>query len=116
MCIRDRIIIIDQGKKVHDGSLEQIKDQYGYMHTLVVDVREPQKAQALDLHSRFNLSSEDLSKTLEGTTLSLRFNTHKIKAPDLLFHVMQNLSVVDMKVQETDIEEIVKGIYHGRGL
>jgi len=111
-----RIIIIDQGKKVHDGSLAQIKDQYGFMQTLVMEIKEAEKVATLNLAATFKLDEEDLIVNLEDTTLSLRFNSHKVKASDLLFHVMQRLPVIDMKVQETNIEEIVKGIYQGRGL
>lgn len=111
-----RIIIIDEGKKVHDGSLEAIKDTYGFMRTLVMEIREPEKVAGLGLAAAFKLEEKDLIQTLAETTLTLRFNSHRVKASDLLFHVMQRLPVLDMKVMETSIEEIVKGIYQGRGL
>ncbi len=109
-----RIIIIDEGKKIHDGSLAQIKDTWGYMKTLIMEVRETEKAASLDLATRFKLEEGDLEQTIADSTLTLRFNSRKVKASDLLFQVMQTVPVLDMKVQETDIEEIVKGIYRGR--
>ncbi len=111
-----RVIIIDEGKKVHDGSLLQIKQTYGYMKSLVMEIRDTEKAAVLKLNDHFKLEETDLSSEIKENTLTLRFNSLKIKASELLFYVMQQLPVLDMKVMETDIEDIVKEIYQGKSL
>ena len=44
-----RIIIIDDGKKIYDGSLEALKDTYGTKRKVSMEVKKPEKLKNLDL-------------------------------------------------------------------
>lgn len=115
-----RIVIIDKGKKVYDGSLKQIKEQYGYMTTLVLEIRDPgvfSEINWIDLLQTEEapiLEDNDVKALVENNTLTLSFNKNKILASQVIALVMGRSHVQDIKIQETPIETIVKEIYAGK--
>ena len=108
----DRILIIDKGKTVYDGGIENIKETYGYMRTVEMCVKDIEAAKKIDVAQTFELSIEDAITTVEGNSLFVTFNRNKISISDIVGHIMSKIQVTDMNIKETDIEEIVKRIYN----
>lgn len=106
-----RIIIIDKGVIVYDGSLDEIKDIYGYMRTVDMQIKNINQAKGLDIARQFSLKPEDALTCIRDNTLSVSFNKNVISISDIVSFVMQKVQVLDMSIKETDIEEIVKKIY-----
>jgi len=106
-----RIIIIDDGKKIYDGDLKSIRDTYGYMRSIDIEVKNAEQIQALDFNANFNLPAEDLTVQIDGNSLNVVFNRNKISASEIASLVMANAMVRDMSIKDTDISEIVKNIY-----
>lgn len=107
----NRIMIIDNGKIIYQGTLQHIKDKFGYMKTIEFmiegaydNIFSPQS---------FNLSSEDLIVSPQEQKLSISFNKHKITVAEISARVMEKLKVVDMSVSEPNIETLVGNIYQG---
>lgn len=111
-----RIIIIDKGKKVYDGGLKEIKDRYGFMTTVQMEVKDSHKARELAWQDAFELDGEDFSSRVEDNILSVRFNKNKASIADVIGFALPRIPVLDVKIQETQIEEIVKEIYAGKVL
>lgn len=111
-----RIIIIDKGRKVYDGGLKDIKETYGVQRSLVMEVKDPEAARSLNLNGALGLNAEQLSSAVEGNTLTVKFHRQATGPAEILGEVLKRVGVADMKVQETEIEEIVKEIYAGRVL
>ncbi|MEQ8197679.1 MAG: ATP-binding cassette domain-containing protein [Clostridiaceae bacterium] len=107
-----RIIIIDKGRKVYDGSLEEIKDTFGYMRTIEMSVKDIEKAKKLNINDRFQLPREDMNMWIEGSSIFVEFNKNKINISEIVSYCMSRLQVSDMNIKETDIEDIVKKIYN----
>lgn len=108
----ERIIIIDNGTKVYDGAITAIKDTYGFMRTIAMDIRETENTKAVDVAKHFKLNTEDASTEYKNNTISVKFNKNKISMPNIVSYVMDNAEVLDMKIYETSIEEIIKKIYN----
>ncbi len=139
----NRIIIIDEGKKIYDGSLEDLKDTYGKRRKVTMEVRKPEVLQGLSLakelsrrnenfraerkdrenafasvkeENRCIITEEDYEAVLEveSKTYTVTFDKHKMQVPQILSVVMELTEVTDIKLQETELAEIVKEIYnHG---
>ena len=126
-----RIIIIDEGKKIYDGTLEHLKDTYGSKRKVVMEVKDVEAVQKLNLGEILGVEG---ANTMEETTASenpasyayassldvekktymVTFDKHKLQAPQILSAVMEVTEVTDIKLQETELAEIVKEIYnHG---
>lgn len=132
-----RIIIIDEGKKIYDGTLEHLKDTYGSRRKVVMEVKNVEAVQNLDLVKMLGIegdvsaieeSTKDETVVLNGswTTVytadldtekkiyTVTFDKHKLQSPQILSAVMEVTEVTDIKLQETELAEIVKEIYnHG---
>lgn len=107
----ERIIIIDKGNCVYDGSISKIKDTYGYMRTVQTFVKDIKAAKSINIAKEFNLSVEDASTWVKDNSLFVHFNRNKISISDIVGHIMAKVQVMDINIKETDIEEIVKRIY-----
>lgn len=109
-----RIIIIDEGKKIYDGSLETLKDIYGTKRRVSMEVKKPEKLQNLNLAKRLGVSDKECEVDFdkENNVLSLTFDKHKLLVPQVMNAVMEITQVKDIQIQETELAEIVKAIYH----
>lgn len=104
----DRIIIIDKGKKIYDGGIKDIKDKYGYMTTAEISVKDNKK---ININDNFDLGEEDLSYKFEEGKIIITFNKNKVSSTEIIQYVMSNMNVLDFKIIETSIEDIIKKIY-----
>lgn len=111
-----RIIIIDEGKKIYDGSLEELKDAYGTKRKVSMEVKKQEKLKGLNLAERLGASNEECCMEFdeENKILSVTFDKHKLQVPQVMNAVMEVTEVKDIQIQETELAEIVKEIYnHG---
>lgn len=102
-----RIIIIDKGKVIYKGSLDKIKELYGYMKKLTFQINGDITFDRND----FSVNAEDLEYVIEDSKLIIDFNKNKITVAELANDVMTNNKVIDMDVSEESIEKIVGNIY-----
>lgn len=112
----NRIIIIDEGRKIYDGSLVNLKDTYGTRRKVSMEIKRPEKVYKLQLSKILGLSEEECvtAYDTENSIFSVTFDKHKIQVPQILSEVMKVAEVKDVQIQETELSEIVKEIYsHG---
>ena len=109
-----RIIIIDEGKKIYDGSLKELKDTYGTTRTVSMEVKRKKDIASLDLAKKLGVLERECkcSYDEEHKLLSVCFDKHKVQVPQVLNAVMEVTEVSDIQIQETQLSEIVKAIYN----
>lgn len=107
----NRILIIDKGKIIYDGTIAKIKEIYGITRKVSIDLQDISKVAAIDFNQIFQLSQEDLMTEREATIITFTFNKGKINVSDIISRVMEYGTVRDIKIEETNIGEIVKQIY-----
>ena len=113
-----RIIIIDEGRKIYDGSLRDLKDTYGTKRSVTMEIKQPERARGLRLHEALGVQERECCTgiNLENSTLCVTFDKHRLQVPQILSAVMASVEVKDVQIQETELAEIVKEIYnHGVG-
>ncbi|WP_410771681.1 ATP-binding cassette domain-containing protein [Fontibacillus sp. BL9] len=108
--ICSRIIIIDAGKVLYDGSLQSIKDRYGDKRVIHFE---------LELEEEFKLPP-DLEGKAEWTpgetgTVSVAFSNHVITAADVISEMLRVYRIRDLTIADSKIETIVQDIY-SRGI
>jgi len=99
-----RLLIIDHGRLIYDGSLAAIKSRFGGERTIVVD-----------------LEDEAPPLKVEGTTVMrvdgprqwLRFERRATTAAQVISTVVASARVRDVAIEEPEIEDIVRRIYQG---
>lgn len=109
-----RIIIIDEGKKIYDGSLHDLKDRFGTKRKIEMEIRQPERLAHLDLPKALKVSEADCGVEYDeaNSTLCVTFDKHKLQAPQILSAVMEVTEVTDVQIKETELSQIVKEIYH----
>jgi ABC-2 type transport system ATP-binding protein len=127
-----RMMLIDRGRLLYDGPLEQIRERYGRHRTLVIDLQEtlPEAAVRTAL-TRIGLPSsvfgvregqtkdpipntKDPAPTLvrsEHQRHWIRFDRATSSAADLIAAVCARLPVIDLAIEEPEIEGIIARIY-----
>ncbi len=111
-----RIVMIDHGRKVYDGSLHDLKQKYGQMRELVFEAADAAMLPALDYAGAFaDCAPEegDLTVKTEGAMVTVDFNTDKIPVERMLHYTLATLHVKDVNLKDADIEEIIRRLYKG---
>ena len=99
-----RMLVIDRGRLLYDGGIDELRRRYGTHRTLVVDL-EPGVAPG-----PLTLPHAELVKS-DGPRQWLRFDRRATSAADLLAAVAARYPVRDIAIEEPAIEEIVRRIY-----
>jgi ABC-2 type transport system ATP-binding protein len=97
-----RIVLIDDGRLIYDGSIETIKEQYGTHRTLVVTLSESAPA--------FAVPGAELESRI-GDVVRLRFDRKAISADHLIRRVTERYGISDVSIEEPELESIIRRIY-----
>ena len=106
-----RIIIIDEGRMVYDGSLEQIKTRFGRKGVLVIEPDDQKDFDALDITGRFKDRDGAITCATDEGRATVTFDKNKLSAAELLGYILSRTTLSDISIGETSIEDIVKQIY-----
>ncbi len=107
----NRIIIIDNGIKIYDGSLKEIKDNYGYITTIEVQVKNLNGYNEFSINNELNISNDNLKMESQDNKIIIRFNRNVITQAEIISKIINKFNVLDFSIVETSIEDIIKKIY-----
>lgn len=107
----NRIIIIDNGTKIYDGSLKDIKDNYGYITTIEVQVKSLNGYEDFDINNEMNIGKENLEMNALDNKIIVRFNRNFTNQAEIISKIISKFNVLDFSILETSIEDIIKKIY-----
>lgn len=101
-----RIIIIDEGNIIYDGDILSIKNKFGDLRTVTIELQE--EIQSTDVFDTFN---GNVQYELKDRKLTVYFDALKVDFEKVMNHIMQHVHMKDMKLKEISIEEVVREIY-----
>lgn len=106
-----RLIIIDGGKKIYDGTVEDIKNQHISNKSLEVEFEEknPDISRIKYLHE---IKIENISK---GENVKKRFTFDVSQCPmnEVMEDLFQQFTIKDIAICEPEIDTIIRDIYEG---
>jgi len=108
-----RIIVIDEGRKIYDGTLQNLKETYGTRCKICMEIKNTAKGAGLHPEELLRIDGGDCISRYDPAqkTLEVSFDKRKLSAPQILSAVMGAADVTDVQVKETELAEIVKQIY-----
>ncbi len=101
----DRVLVVDHGHLVYDGTLPGLAATVGAQRLLVVDLVEP-TADLTEVPHTTHVGSE-----ADGLRQRLAFDAAHTTAADVLAAVATRAEVRDLSIEEPDIEDVVRRIY-----
>lgn len=109
----ERIIIIDDGSKIYDGSLENLKKSYGTTASVIFEPKKMDDMDNLSISDMLGLADDECSMELdyENNLLTVVYDKRKVQAPQIVNIMMEATTVLDFKTEDTKLAEIVKAIY-----
>lgn len=104
-----RVVVIDKGQKIYDGSLGGLKTGLGYTRQVRLTALEvPIEA------FRQATAGMDIEWTEpEPAVFSGAFDPDKTGLAEVLRRVLGEVSVADVRIKDMDIEHVVREIYEG---
>jgi ABC-2 type transport system ATP-binding protein len=98
-----RLMIIDHGRLIYDGTVEGLRAAYGTTRVLVLDLVEDEPVE---------VPGATVTRA-EGRRRWLEFARDEVSAAALVARVLAGHEVADLTLEEPDIEDIVRRIYRG---
>lgn len=101
----ERVIIIDQGKKLYDGAIDALAKQFGSKKVLIIDLVDGKLKMEEDIRQQLIAIHQKDGKW------HLSYSQNDIQTPQLMSHLFLHNDIIDFTVSDEPIEEIVKVIY-----
>jgi ABC-2 type transport system ATP-binding protein len=98
----ERVLIIDHGKLLFDGNLEQIKDRFGGKRQLWVDFAE--------YYPEISVEGAQVTERI-GQRAVLEFERGTMTASALIGRLTEKYRIQDLEVREPEIEATIRRIY-----
>lgn len=98
-----RIIIINKGRVIEDGSLDELIDRIAPFRQLVIDFYSEQRIE----HPRAQIVS------CEGARTVYRFMKNEVTAAALIEDISKSAKIKDIRLEEASIDDIIRAAYAG---
>lgn len=102
----DRIIMIDKGQEIFDGTVTQLKQSFGKMKSLSFELKPGQE----QVVSQF-MSLPDITVERHEFSLDIQYDSSRYQTADIIQKTMADFAVRDVKMTDVDIEDIVRRFY-----
>ena len=106
----NRLVIIDKGSKIYDGSLLGIRDRYGTTRQLDVEFSCREEIAPME-----NVEIVELDE-LDGRKKRFVFENKNVHIHELMNFLLKTYSVRDINISEPEIESIIRKIYNGEAV
>jgi ABC-2 type transport system ATP-binding protein len=103
-----RLMIIDHGRLIYDGTIDDLHTAYGSTRMLVVDLADP----AATLVPGPDWAGAEVVRA-EGHRRWIRFAREEISAAHLVGLILADQQVRDLSIVEPDVEDVIRRIYRG---
>jgi viologen exporter family transport system ATP-binding protein len=104
----ERVLVVDHGRLVYDGTLSDLTVRVALQRVLVVDLWEPTAPLLV-------ADAEHIGSELNGVRQRLAFSPELTTAARVLAEVSAQVEVRDLTLEEPAIEDIVRTLYHRSG-
>jgi ABC-2 type transport system ATP-binding protein len=98
----ERVMIIDKGRLLFNGQLDDLRARFGGMRRLTVDFAEA--------YTKVDVEGAQVAAR-DGNRVTYTFERNLISASELISRISSSYRIQDLEVREPEIEETVRRIY-----
>src|SRR3989339_538071 len=102
--IADRVIVIDSGKIIFDGTVKSFKAKYAWYKLIDLQLADNHVSEKLNLNGVKILAQDKLS-------LKLEIDIKKISVKEVIDKLLNIYQIADITIAEMPMEEIIANIY-----
>lgn len=104
-----RIIMIEDGRIIYDGSLDNIKHRFGNTRTIELTLKDkPDQSLLESFDGRAEYEWKD-------NKLYIKFDADELELEKVVNYAFSKLGATDMQISEVNIEDVVKSIMQAKG-
>lgn len=106
-----RIVMIDKGSNMFDGTISELKNKYGQIRELNFETDVKDIEQTLKYKQHFGFNDDDIKIETEANNVKVKFNSNVVPVSDMLSYTLDKINISDISVKDADIEEIIRRLY-----
>lgn len=106
-----RIVMIDKGSNMFDGTISELKSKYGQIRELNFETDAKDIEQILNYKQHFGFNDDDIKIEKEANNVTVKFNSNAVPVSDMLSYTLDKINISDISVKDADIEEIIRRLY-----
>ncbi len=106
-----RILVIDAGRLIYDGSIDYLRETYGTMRSIHLSVREGHEVDLVLVKARLAQGGLSIDVSWENRTLVISHDRTKIDTVKLIPEALALVPSMDIRIVDTPVGEIIKRIY-----
>jgi ABC-2 type transport system ATP-binding protein len=103
--ICDRVILINHGEKLIDMSLNQMREQY-FQNKQIIFIMLDERTNLLQIND-----IKDMVVKNENHQLIINIDKSSYPVSKVIEYVVSKITVLDLKIKDQELEEIIKNIY-----
>ncbi len=104
-----RILIIDRGKLLYDGSLDGLRRRLGRFNLINVQLED--RGQQLKLDQTLGMGNGIKWEHVDELSYRIRYNREQVSSADIIRKIINEVPVRDIYIEAEPIEDIIKTIY-----
>ena len=104
-----RIVIIDHGKLIYDGTLDGLRRRLGTINQISIHLED--RRDSLNLDQALGNGAAIQWEHLDDLTYRIRYNRERVSSADIIRKIVNEVPVRDIYIEAEPIEEIIKTIY-----
>ncbi|MEY8746825.1 ATP-binding cassette domain-containing protein [Bacillales bacterium AN1005] len=105
--ICDRLILIDEGRILYDGTIKLAKEKYANLKKLHVTIEKDDPKLLIGLSKINSLTIESKMKN----KISITFNQHEVTSGEIITQFIKYTQIYDISIEEPSIENILELMY-----
>jgi viologen exporter family transport system ATP-binding protein len=102
----ERIVLIDHGQKLYDGSIDGIRDRFGRKRVLTIELSGDCANIRVDMPGSHVVSRD-------GPRMTIEFDRDVVRAEQLITALAAQCELKDITIAEPELETIIRQIYQG---
>ncbi len=109
----DRMVMIDSGKIVYDGALNEVTSRFGWERAVHLTLSDPNDVALAIAGETVAHRPGAVASQPDLSTLTVTFDSRECTAGELIRDLATTLSVTDIRIEEPSAESIIRRLYEG---
>ncbi|MDT9722441.1 ATP-binding cassette domain-containing protein [Paenibacillus sp. ClWae2A] len=106
-----RVLVINHGKKIYDGDLEQLKVLHGSDEKLIVRMNSFNNERFLTDAYSLEVGVKKITCENDSNILNFYYDKREVSSTQILKYLLQNDGIKDFQVKSCELDEVIQRIY-----